>query len=243
MSDESQKSAKLIMNSDIIIGAISRLARKKPEDVQAYISLGTLGLTKSFGLSALRSIIEVEGKTKLSPLNINMTVKDVIDMAIDGTIVIGKGNAKPEKTRTAMVRSPESFAGTAKPQSLAMTKSIGLGMDMQEIDTMPIAFDYRTHEFYATHFSPTEIATAILRPDPRAHFCGIFCAKEAAKKSNNTLLNLRMSNLIVRYDAEGRPILNLINSTLSDKKFQFILSITHTSQFAAATCMTIWDIE
>jgi holo-[acyl-carrier protein] synthase len=114
-------------------------------------------------------------------------------------------------------------------------------MDMQEIEYLPLAHDYHAHEFYAAHFAPPEISTSILRPNPRAHLCGIFCAKEAAKKSHPMLLNVRMSDFIINHNAAGRPLLNLAASVITEINFQFLLSITHTQQFAAATCLTFWS--
>lgn len=228
------------MNSDIIIRAISKLARKKSEDIHGHLSLATLGLTKSFGLSALRSIIELESKSKLPPLNTNMTVNVLIDMMSSESVSDVMSPQQSNKDEVSIIKGATI---TDIPQSLPLTKNIGLGMDMQENSILPIADDYRTHEFYLTHFSSTEIATAILRPNPRAHLCGIFCAKEAAKKSHPILLNLRMSDFLVRHDSEGRPFISLIDSNQLGDKFQFILSLTHTSQFSAATCITIWGNE
>ena len=108
-------------------------------------------------------------------------------------------------------------------------------MDIQDIASLPVTTDYRAHEFYISHFAPEEIATALLRPDPRAHLCGVFCAKEAAKKSHPDLLNLRMTDFFVSHDPTGRPALHLVDN----HRLKFLLSITHTAEFAAATCLTL----
>jgi len=118
---------------------------------------------------------------------------------------------------------------------------VGLGMDMQEIATFPAADDFREHPFYAGAFTPQELATAVLRPNPRAHLCGLFCAKEAAKKSHPALLDVRMSDLCVLPDEAGRPVLRVADGAAAVVGLRFLVSITHTDTVAAATCVTLAD--
>ena len=87
-----------------------------------------------------------------------------------------------------------------------------MGLDIQDVASMPVTDDYRADAFYSSAFSAAEIATALLRADPRVHLCGIFCAKEAAKKSNPSLLNEPMSAFAVAHDAQGKPLLSLAPS-------------------------------
>ena len=118
-----------------------------------------------------------------------------------------------------------------------VSAAIGLGMDMQEIASLPNADDYREHAFYAGNFTPQELATAVLRPNPRAHLCGLFCAKEAAKKSHPALLDVRMSDLSVLPDETGRPVLRVADTVAAAAGLRFLVSITHTDTVAAATCI------
>ena len=219
------------MDSEKVITAILHIARKKPAEIQGHLSLGTLGLSSSFGLSALRSILEKESKAKISPLSANMKVDDVLAL-MSGKPMTFKVPSPPPVKQAA--RLPASAPHTPAP--------LGLGLDMQEIGTMPKADNFRTHDFYTSHFNGREIATAMLKPDPRAHLCGIFCAKEAAKKSHPNLLNLRMGDFVVAHDAAGRPLLSLTEGLLPGNRFSFTLSITHTGQFAAAVCITTEEL-
>jgi holo-[acyl-carrier protein] synthase len=114
-------------------------------------------------------------------------------------------------------------------------------MDMQEIASFPLADDLREHPFYAGNFTPQELATAVLRPNPRAHLCGLFCAKEAAKKSHPALLDVRMADLAVLPDATGRPVLRVADGVAGAAGLRFLVSITHTDAVAAATCVALGD--
>ena len=234
------------MDANFIMTVLSRVSRKRPAEIQGHLSLATLGLTSSFGLSALRSVLEAETKSKLPPLNISMKVNELIGLLSGGTAtpVAGLAQAAPSRMVTARqpVR-PAPAAASAPRAARALPSNTGLGIDMQEIEDMPAATDFLTHEFYSAHFTPAEIATAVLRPNPRAHLCGIFCAKEAAKKSHPALLNLRMTEFSVSHDPEGRPLLHASANLVAQWGFQFILSITHTRQFAAATCLTFWGTD
>jgi holo-[acyl-carrier protein] synthase len=229
-----------LMDSKKVIAAISRISRKKPEDIQGHLSLSTLGLNGSFGLSALRSLLEAENNTKLPPINGNMTVDNLIDLLTGSSRNSGMGVSTAQKSQSPNIEQPAKNTTNRLAQ---IPMNFGQGIDIQEIGELPLASDYRTNEFYSSNFAPSEIATAVLRPDPRAHLCGIFCAKEAAKKSHPTLLNLRMNDFIVHHDTKGRPLLSLSSASFREMNFQFQLSISHTSLFAVASCITFWSTD
>lgn len=218
-----------------ITAALCRMSRRKPEDLQPHLSLGSLGINSSFGLSALRSLVEAELRVKLPPLTASLRVEELYALA-DRLQATGSAAAVP--VRPAPRTAPQ---GTSVNVTPGTALQLGLGLDMQEIDTLPDAADLRSDPFYAAHFSAEEIATALLRPDPRAHLCGIFCAKEAAKKSHPELLPLRMDELRVSHDDSGRPHLHLATAAVDGARFRFTLSITHTARTAAATCLVHWS--
>lgn len=223
------------MDTNRIIAALCKISRKTPERIQPHLSLASLGVSSSFGLSALRSLLEVQSSAKLAPLNANMKVADIIRLAAKGSDLTAGAELPPRVPTTAGdgAEAPANGFGANLPYA------IGLGMDMQDFASLPIAADYRTHEFYISHFTPQEIATSLLRTDPRAHLCGIFCAKEAAKKSQPDLLNLRMTDFFVTHDPAGRPALHIVDEHRLKNRFRFLISITHTSEIAAATCVAI----
>ena len=117
---------------------------------------------------------------------------------------------------------------------------IGLGMDIQQIDVFDMVSDFREDHFYKSHFIDSEISNATLKANPLAYFAGVFCAKEAAKKSHEDLINLRMTDFVVAYSNSGKPSLRLTSINANTPKFQFLISITHSNEYAAATCLTFW---
>jgi holo-[acyl-carrier protein] synthase len=225
------------MDSDTIISILSKFSKKQPEEIKGELSLGSLGLSASIGLSMLRSRLEAVSRKKIPPVDTKMTVNDLIILLTDGAT---SHHMDADRGKVVSQERASSIKNAGPPSSLSSERYISLGMDVQEKESLPVADDYRMHEFYTSHFLPSEIASAMLRRDPRAHLCGIFCAKEAAKKSHSELLNRRMTDFIVSHDTHGRPMLDLSESLQSERPFQFILSITHTSQFSAAACLTLW---
>ena len=236
------------MDSSKIIASIGRLARKKPTDVQGHITLATIGLNSSFGLSALRSLLEVEAGGRLPPLTVFMTVDQVVTLlASASTSILAPVSSKPSVALTSRSElRPKPLTGSPvalSPRTLRYLPpaNLGIGMDIQEIASLPKVADLRSDVFYTSHFSSQELATAVLRPEPLTHLCGIFCAKEAAKKSHPELLNVRMDQISVSHDENGRPMLNVSNDAIPIGRFQFIISITHTAHVAAATCLSILE--
>ena len=234
------------MDSTKIIAAIARITRMRPNDVHGHVTLATIGLNSSFGLSALRSLLEVEAGRRLPPLTVNMTVDQVLTLFASHSTSIPLPNSTSSPVATTSRSVVRPFAQTAsltalnsRPMRYLPPANLGMGMDMQEIASLPRVADFRSDVFYTSHFTSQELATAVLRPEPLTHLCGIFCAKEAAKKSHPELLNVRMNQLFVSHDEHGRPMLNVSNDAIPPGRFQFILSITHTAQVAAATCISI----
>ena len=183
---------------------IGQLCRTDPGSVQPHRSLRSFGITASLGLS-------IPGETTGAVLRALASGGDV-----DG---------RPRLPVQAAARPSTASARAAVDPSMGGSRMLGLGLDLQDIDALPRSADFRTDPFYAANFSPSELATAMLRPDPRAHLCGVFCAKEAAKKSHPALIDLRMDSMVVGHDQGGRPVLSLLDPSIA---LSFTISITHT---------------
>jgi holo-[acyl-carrier protein] synthase len=228
------------MEKKDILQAIAKISRKELATIQPHLSLGSLSLSSSFGLTALRSLLEAGSRTQLPPLTTGMTVGAVLGLLVTA----GQHTPVPARPGVHAGLAPGALADRTTPVRVTSAgappslSGLGLGIDLQEIDALPLARDYRADPFYSSHFLPSEIAGAMLRPDPRAHLCGLFCAKEAAKKTHPDLLTLRMTEFLVSHDAAGRPSLALTGESQAAVQFRFLVSITHTEHYAAATCLT-----
>jgi phosphopantetheine--protein transferase-like protein len=127
-------------------------------------------------------------------------------------------------------------AGSAASQD-ARNDAAGVGVDIESVSSLPQAADYWEHEFYRTHFSDTEIAYCIMQENPRMHFAGRWCAKEALKKCDPSLLGLEMSQLEVVSEGAAPAIYQLGQS--QRKALPHTLSISHTSDMAVAVVVRV----
>jgi phosphopantetheine--protein transferase-like protein len=103
-----------------------------------------------------------------------------------------------------------------------------IGIDIEDVASLPEAEDYREHPFYRDNFTPAEIAYCLRQGDPRASLCGVWAAKEAILKTGlASAALLRLIDIEILRDEWGRP--GFANCAIS---------ISHTGQAAVAVCMT-----
>lgn len=105
--------------------------------------------------------------------------------------------------------------------------SATVGIDIEDISSMPHANDFREDEFYTMNFSSSEIAYCILQPNSLASFAGLFAAKEAIVKADNVYKNRPFNTIIVEHLSSGKP---------SHPHFQ--LSISHSSTAAVGIAIS-----
>jgi len=114
-----------------------------------------------------------------------------------------------------------SFAGDQK-------ETTGIGIDIEMVSAMPITADFREDNFYTMNFSASEIAYAILQPNPYASFAGLFAAKEAIVKADNTFKGTEFKHIPVQHLLNGKPFHPAFN-----------ISVSHTDQMAVAVAVPI----
>lgn len=108
-----------------------------------------------------------------------------------------------------------------------------VGLDVEDIRSMPEATDYWEHEFYRGSFAKSEIAYAVLHPEPRTHFAGFWCAKEALRKCDPSFAGVAPELTAVAHDANGRPYLTL-ETEAGPERLAHAVSISHTADVATA---------
>lgn len=128
-----------------------------------------------------------------------------------------------------ITKSPATFNQTNQP--IKYSTDPGLGIDSENIESLPDTSDYRSHEFYTSHFTPEEITYCILQPNPKHSFCGLLCAKEALMKSHPNFISLKANEIEVSHDEFGKPY---YKNAGEFKKPQYSLSISHTNSNAVA---------
>jgi phosphopantetheine--protein transferase-like protein len=101
-----------------------------------------------------------------------------------------------------------------------------IGVDIESIDNFPIATDFREHEFYLNNFSTEEISYCLLKINPYQSFAGLFCAKEALCKVNNSLRSVPFNKINIQYTLEGKPTFQ-----------NYAISISHTQNYSIAVAL------
>ncbi len=114
----------------------------------------------------------------------------------------------------------------------------GVGIDLEHCDHLPVAPDPGAERFYVEHFTPAEIAYCQRQPRPREAFCGLWCAKEAARKCAAEFMHLSPLELEIRHDAQGRPWLAVPLAGKPEIKRDCFLSISHSHDVCVAMCVT-----
>ena len=116
-------------------------------------------------------------------------------------------------------------ANSLKQPKGAVLNVHGIGIDIEHVDNLPDAADYRTDEFYSSHFFHEEIAHCIASNDPKLSFAGLFAAKEAIFKCSivDDLRTIR-----IQFDAKGKPSCE-----------GYLISISHSNRFAVANAIVI----
>lgn len=102
----------------------------------------------------------------------------------------------------------------------------GIGIDIEELESMPKVPDFREDSFYIQNFAASEISYCILQKNPYASFAGLFAAKEALVKCNNAYKTHPFNTITITHTAGGKPTFK-----------NFSLSISHTAAYAVAIAM------
>jgi phosphopantetheine--protein transferase-like protein len=144
----------------------------------------------------------------------------------------------------AVLAGGTAAAAAAGPLASAAAVSVSaggelkVGLDVEEIKALPVAKDYWEHGFYRGSFAASEIAYAVLDGEPRVHFAGFWCAKEALLKCDAAYVDVEFSRIAVAHDAAGKPYLTLAAENGFWDRLPHAVSIAHTAEVATAVVVT-----
>lgn len=113
-----------------------------------------------------------------------------------------------------------------------------VGLDVEEIKALPVAKDYWEHEFYRGSFAASEIAYAVIETEPRVHFAGFWCAKEALRKCDAAYAEVDFVRIAIAHDLAGKPYLTLAGENGLTDRLPHAVSIAHTDEVATAVVVT-----
>jgi len=111
----------------------------------------------------------------------------------------------------------------AEPPAPANNESLSMGIDIESVASLPQVTDFRRDEFYKQNFTPREMAWCILQAQPYESFAGLFAAKEALIKADNTLKDKPFNQIAIGRSPQGKPLYP-----------GFTLSIAHSNGTAVA---------
>jgi holo-[acyl-carrier protein] synthase len=220
---------------DTVVEIISVISGKERDRLVPDANLRSLGITSSIEILKIQSALERKFNQKLPPIGDTWTI---------GKIAVEVGQYKSDgaegtaSTGSEIRVNKDNFFSS--PNGKFSTFNVGglfIGVDIEEVDHLPLTSNYRTHDFYRSLFNNEEISYALLKSEPRQHLCGIFCAKEALKKSAPELIQLRMDEILVSH-YHGRPFISIINHSF-DSIFNFQVSISHSTHYAMASVLAI----
>ena len=141
--------------------------------------------------------------------------------------VLSGGSAAPALPKPVAARPAVSAQGNG------ILTGLQVGLDVESIPSLPVAVDYWEHEFYSDTFSKAEIAYCVQQAEPRPHFAGFWCAKEALRKCDSSFAGIPPAQTTVAHEADGRPYLALATA-IGPERLPHALSISHTVDVATA---------
>ena len=72
--------------------------------------------------------------------------------------------------------------------SPSLASGLTCGIDIEMVDNLPVVPDYWEDKLFTTTFTTSEIAYCLLQANPPMHFAARWCAKEALKKCDISVL-------------------------------------------------------
>jgi phosphopantetheinyl transferase (holo-ACP synthase) len=168
-------------------------------------------------------------QTSLTATRLRLGLKRLGSSLPDGKVPATFGDLETALAGKSVAQPAPAAAPTSAPPS-----GLQVGLDVQDVRSLPFAADYWEHEFYRGVFGRTEIAYAVVQPEPRLHLAGFWCAKEALRKCDPSFANVALDATVVVHDDSGRPYLEWNGARLPHA-----VSLSHTSEIATAVVVSV----
>jgi phosphopantetheinyl transferase (holo-ACP synthase) len=137
--------------------------------------------------------------------------------------------------------SPEARTGEIDATMVlarAALAKVQVGIDVQDVRSLPVAGDYWEHEFYQGIFGKSEIAYAVMQSEPRTHLTGFWCAKEALRKCDPSFIKVGLESTVVAHQHDGSPYM-LWQSPSGPIRLPHAVSLSHTGELATAVVIAV----
>jgi phosphopantetheinyl transferase (holo-ACP synthase) len=137
--------------------------------------------------------------------------------------------------------SPAPKSGEVDPTIVSaqpVLTGLQVGIDVQDVRSLPVADDYWEHEFYVGMFGKSEIAYAVVKSEPRTHLAAYWCAKEALRKCDPSFIKVGFETTVVAHEPDGRPYMQW-QSPSGPVRLPHALSLSHTGELATAIVIAV----
>jgi len=188
---------------------IAVFIKKTPDEITNATLINGSAIQGSILVHRMYAAINSAGYTVNNYSNIN-TYGDLV--------LLLTGETAEDKNHVLKIISNEN--------PISKNVSTAIGVDMECVDNLPIAVDIREDRFYKDNFTAEEISYSLLKIKPYETLTGIFCAKEALCKVNNSLIGKPFNQIGIKYDEEGKPFYH-----------DYLISISHANNFAIAVAL------
>jgi phosphopantetheinyl transferase (holo-ACP synthase) len=187
------------------------LEQKAKEIVAGFLGCDPLEITgaTAIGAAISSSIQQHQLHAALQRAGVNMAGIDRITTFSD---------IFPGQSESPYRPAPREDATAPLP-----SHALSCGVDIEQYDRLPETADWWNDPFYIDNFAPAEVAYCLLQVDPKLHFLGLFAAKEAILKADNSFCGLPFNQIEIRHDDLGKPMFAPL-----------ALSISHSPQYAVA---------
>jgi phosphopantetheine--protein transferase-like protein len=212
---------------DQLRSMIATMLMVSPSEITDSTSLATLNTS----LGAAKVRLGLKRLSLAVPVGTKPATFGGLVAALSGEAATSEAQAPSTAAAKPSIAPANAASGSASSGTLQV------GVDVEEIDSLPIATDYWEHEFYQGSFSKSEIAYAVVQTEPRIHFAGFWCAKEALRKCDSAFKEISPADTAVAHDAEGRPYLTQ-PGFLGPERLPHAVSISHTTAVATSVVVT-----
>jgi holo-[acyl-carrier protein] synthase len=111
-------------------------------------------------------------------------------------------------------------------QSLERSEFFSSGIDIEKVSLFKNIDEYVSDSFFTENFTAAEIQYCISKPHPQQSFAGLFCAKEAIVKADNSFKKTKFNSINISHNCADKPIFE-----------GFSLSISHSEDYAVAVAV------
>jgi holo-[acyl-carrier protein] synthase len=216
---------------------VAALGRVPAATVTPEARLGDLGIGSSIAIGMLQARLRDAFGAAPGSLSWKSTVAEIERALTKTGGASGHQSGRPEgRPARANRETPLSLEpSTALVPATSSDTVMGIGLDLEDIASLPPMGD----PFYVDHFTQAEVAAAAAAADPRAHLCGIWCAKEAAIKAVPALRHVAITQIEITNETSGAPAIRILDAALAPGLPRLELSITHTAASAAAVVIAL----